>query len=444
MTKLKWHNEQRLVKELIPYEHNPRKLTKDQHDQLTKSLKKFDMVETPVINLDNKLIVGHMRLKVMAELGMTNDLIDVRVPNRQLTPKEHEEYLIRSNKNTGEFDFDILGNVFDKDELVEWGFNEIELGLMTLGEDGFDESSVTDDGKPPRVKLGELWALGEHRLLCGDSTKVEDWEILMKGEKAQLVFTDAPYSVNYKSASGNSYSKGKYSEKFKNSNAIFSDDKEGQEAIDFYTDVLTNLYKFSEDSACLYWWFAQNLRDLENRIAWINTDWQVSQVIVWLKEQMVFSMGADYHRCFEPCLFGWKKGKSHFTNRKIANYKDVFSLTDEEFSQLPDLWYERRDKTTEYVHPTQKPIRLAERALNKNSKPGDIVIDAFSGSASTIMACEQAGRKCRAMELDPKYVEAGLIRWAKFTGKDPIRVSDGKKWSEVNPPEKAGEKLVNG
>lgn len=426
MTKLKWKTEQRLVKELIPYEFNPRKMSKDQVDQLTKSLKKFDLVEIPVINTDNKIIAGHQRLKIMSTLGMVDDLIDVRVPNRALTDKEQQEYNVRSNKNTGDWDWDILGNVFDKEDLIQWGFNELELGLMTLSEDGFDESAVTDDGKAPVVKTGELWALGEHRLLNGDSTKAEDWEILMKGEKAQLIFTDPPYNVDYKSPAGNGYSEGKFGGKGK----IFNDNKSDEDCLFFYTEVLKRLYENSNDESCLYWWYADK-NSLLNFNAWLASGWHFSQNIAWLKESMVFSMGCDYHRLKEPCMFGWKEGKSnHFSNRKIANLKDTFSLEKEDFLELLDVWYERRDNTTEYVHPTQKPIRLVERALNKNSKPGDIVIDAFGGSGSTLMACEQAGRKARLMELDPKYCDAILTRYLKTTGKDPIR-SDGVKWSEL-------------
>ena len=426
MTKLKWSTEKRLVKELIPYENNPRKMTKDQVDQLTKSLKKFDLVEIPVINTDNKIIAGHQRLKIMAALGMVDDLIDVRVPNRLLTDKEYEEYNIRSNKNTGEWDWDILGNVFDKDDLVEWGFNELELGLMTLTEDGFEEKDVIDDGKPAVSKEGDLWTLGNHRLLCGDSTKKEDFEKLMQGDKAQLIFTDPPYNVNYKFPGGLDYN----SKKFGGTGGkIFNDDKTDADCLVFYTECLNRLYENSKDSAMLYWWFA-NVNAKINHDAWGMSKWHFSQIIIWLKNAMVFSMGCDYHRQYEPCMVGWKEGKTHYTNKKLANYKDVFSLDKEEFANILDVWYEHRDLTTEYVHPTQKPVRLSERAIMKNSKPGDIVLDAFGGSGSTLIGCEQAGRHARVMELDPKYCDAILTRFS-LTGKEPIR-SDGKKWSEIN------------
>jgi len=426
MSKLKWTTEKRLIKELIPYEHNPRKLTKDQLEQLTKSLKKFDLVEIPAINLDNKIIAGHQRLKVMSTIGMGDELIDVRVPNRLLTDEEYKEYNIRSNKNTGEWDWEVLGNVFDKDQLVEWGFNELELGLMVLGEDGFDESANSGDSTSPLVKTGELWQLGTHRLLCGDSTKKEDWDTLMQGEKAQLIFTDPPYNVDYKSSAGNSYSKGKYGGKGK----IFNDNKNDEDCLFFYTEVLNRLYENSKDDVSLYWWFAMD-NSVVNRQAWLTSKWHYLQTIIWLKNQMVLSLGVDYHRMYEPCMFGYKEKKKHYLNRKIANYKDVFALEKEDFLELMDVWYERRDAMQDYIHPTHKPIRLAERALNKNSRPGDIVVDAFGGSGSTLMACEQSGRKSRLIEMDPKFVQTILKRWSKATGKDPIRVSDGKKWSEL-------------
>jgi site-specific DNA-methyltransferase (adenine-specific) len=141
---------------------------------------------------------------------------------------------------------------------------------------------------------------------------------------------------------------------------------------------------------------------------------------------MIFSAGQDYHRMYEPCMFGWKKGNKHFSNKRIANFKDVFSLEVDDFSELLDVWYEKRDNTQEYIHPTQKPVRLADRALRKNSKPGDYVIDLFNGSGSTMMACEQLGRHYLGMELDPKFVDAAIERWEGFTGQKAERIVEGE------------------
>jgi DNA modification methylase len=154
----------------------------------------------------------------------------------------------------------------------------------------------------------------------------------------------------------------------------------------------------------------------------------MSQIIIWLKENMIFSRGQDYHRMYEPCMVGWKDGHKHYRSSTIRNLKDVFNLDYpsfvEQFEELFDVWYQHRDNTAQYIHPTQKPVRLAERALRKNSEKGDIVLDAFGGSGSTLMACEQMGRSCYTIELDPKYCDAIVKRWEQFTGKKAVIESD--------------------
>lgn len=417
MTDITWTNEKRKVSDLVAWEKNPRKITDEQLEHLKRSLEKFNYAAPVVINFDNRIIAGHMRCRALVALGRGDEIVDVRIPNRQLSEDEAFELTIRDNANGGDWDLTAMKD-FNLDALFEMGFDSDKVDKIRdkVKEDNFDAEEEVGKIETPQTTPGVLYILGRHRLLCGDSTKAEDFARLMDGRKARLIFTDPPYSVNYKSVGGNSYSKGKYS-KYQKAKAIFSDDKEGEAAIDFYVAVLKNLYEFSTDDVSLYWWFAQNLRDIENRLAWMETGWQVSQVLAWLKETMVFSMGADYHRLYEPCLFGWKRGGEHFSNKKLATYKDVFMLDPVDFARLPDVWYENRDKTSDYIHPTQKPIRLAERALRKNSQPGDVVLDAFGGSGSTMMACEQMDRTCMLIELDPKYCDVIVKRWEEFTGK---------------------------
>lgn len=184
--------------------------------------------------------------------------------------------------------------------------------------------------------------------------------------------------------------------------------------------MLTVLDKFTTDDVSLYWWYATK-KEKSNVLAWEETGWHKSQVIIWVKNSPIFSRGQDYHRMYEPCMFGWKKGKKHYSDRKLATLRDVFTLEYQDFKEAwdnyMDVWYQKRDDTQSYVHPTQKPVKLAERGIKKNSKIGDVVVDAFLGSGSTLMACEQMGRKCYGMELDPKYVDVEVKRWEKFTGK---------------------------
>lgn len=194
MPKLEWKTEKRKINDLVPYEHNPRQMTEKQNKDLTKSLEKFNLVEIPAINVDGTILAGHQRLRIMQTVGRGDEEIDVRVPNRQLTEKEVQEYNIRSNKNTGEFDFDILANAFETEDLLDWGFDPTELKIETPIDE--DDAPAVGEGEA-NTKEGDIFLLGHHRLICGDSTKIEDVERLMNGQKADMVFTDPPYNVDY-------------------------------------------------------------------------------------------------------------------------------------------------------------------------------------------------------------------------------------------------------
>lgn len=169
-----------------------------------------------------------------------------------------------------------------------------------------------------------------------------------------------------------------------------------------------------------------------NRTAWENTGWQFSQQIIWLKNSLTFSMGQDYHRIYEPCLFGWKKGKKHYKNKKLNNLRDCFHLDVADFKTIIDVWYEKRDTTNQYVHPTQKPLRLAERALKKSSKPGDNVVDFFGGSGSTMLSCHQMERNSFLCEIDPKFCDAIVRRFAKLMGESGKQFEISKNGKLIN------------
>jgi hypothetical protein len=187
--KIEWHNERRKIDDLIPFSHNPRAITDKQREDLKKSLEKFGLAEVPAINTDNTILAGHQRLKILQLLGRGKEEIDVRVPNRLLSEAEAKEYNIRSNKNTGYFDDDILAEYFSSDELKEWGFESDELDKL-FKDDRPEADDVPEPRKETDIKLGDLFQLGDHRLLCGDATKKEDVERLMDGKKADMVFDE--------------------------------------------------------------------------------------------------------------------------------------------------------------------------------------------------------------------------------------------------------------
>ncbi|MBU1095816.1 MAG: hypothetical protein KKB34_04980 [Bacteroidetes bacterium] len=303
-------------------------------------------------------------------------------------------------------------NLTDSSLFSALAFNELDIPDLevSIEEDDFDVEKELEAIVEPRTKPGDLYQLGVHRLLCGDSTKREDVERVMNSEQARLIFTDPPYNVDYKSPSSLSYDSTKFGG---TGGKMFNDNKSDIECLEFYSDVLRNLHEFSTDDVTLFWWFA-NKNHTINRQAFENTKWYFSQVVIWVKNSFVFSRGQNFHRMYEPCMVGWKKGKKHYKNKELSNLADVYNLDYDDFIDQFDLWYEKRDVTNQYLHPTQKPVRLAERALRRNSQVNDLVVDLFGGSGSTMIACEQLERKCNLIELDPKFCDVIVKRLMKF------------------------------
>ncbi len=401
-----WHTEKRKISELVPHQQNPRTMSEKQVKDLTESLKKFDLVEIPAINLDNTILAGHQRLKILSLLGRENEEIDVRVPDRMLTPEEAQEYLLRSNHNIGSWDFDMLANI-SEDLLKEVGFASEELDRIFKG--------ITEDNEPPATvepisKAGEVYILGEHRLLCGSSTDEESYKkLFMGGEKAQMVFTDPPYNVDYSYDWRSDLHKGK-----KVAHNFFNDKKTDADYFAFIRDVFTHAYAYTTDNASFYCWYATKFHGLMV-MAIEEAGWLFSQMLIWGKNHPVLSLGQSFGRTWEPCLFGWKKGKKHYFN-KAVNYRDI--LNQDEFEANFDMWFQKRDNIQEYVHPTQKPVALAEKGIIKSSQQGDIVLECFGGSGSTMIACEQLKRKCYMIELDPIFCDVIRKRYAQFIGRE--------------------------
>jgi site-specific DNA-methyltransferase (adenine-specific) len=397
------------IEEIKPYPRNAKKHPQKQIKQIADSIKEFGFNQPIVLDKKKVIIVGHGRFEAAKLLKLKAvPCITVNLP-----PQKARAYRLADNKlNESDWEMELV-----IEELKELDESILELTgfdkdlIAEIEEDEFDAEEEYKKIKKPNAKLGDIYVLGEHRLMCGDSAKAEDVEKLMDGKPGRMVFTDPPYNVDYKSPGGLDYS----STKFGGSGGkIFNDKKTDKECLEFYTDILKNLFNHTTDDVTIYWWFA-NKNNWINRQAFDMAGWHMSQIIIWLKNSMVFSRGQDYHRQYEPCMVGWKNKKSHFKNKKINNLKDVFHLDFDDFSELMDVWYEKRDVTQNYVHPTQKPLRLPERALKKNSERGDIVIDLFGGSGSTLLACDQLKRKAFCMELDPKYVDVIIKRWEDYT-----------------------------
>jgi len=429
------------LSDLKPAEYNPRVITETAFEGLKYSLSEFGDISGITFNKrTGNLVSGHQRVKAIinayGDLEIKNDAIITPAGEFKLRivdwPIEKEKAAnITANSPTlqGKFTSDLaflleelkieMPSLVEDLMLEEIQFPDVKL---TAKEDEFNLEDELQKIKAPKTKNGDLFILGKHKLLCGDSTKIKDVEKLMGREKARLIFTDPPYNVDYRSPSGLDYS----SKKFGGTGGkIFNDKKSDKEALEFYTEVLKRLYDHSTDDATLYWWFANKNHEI-NRQALRKAKWHFSQVIIWVKNSFVFSRGQDYHRMYEPCMVGWKKGKKHFRNNEYSNLADVFNLDKISFNEIFDIWYEHRDNTLKYLHPTQKPVRLAERAIKRNSRQADIVVDFFGGSGSTLIACEQLNRKNYVIELDPKFCDVIVIRYLKFTKSRHV-ILNGKK-----------------
>jgi len=375
----------RKIKDLTPADYNPRKLSDKQFNDLKKSIKTFGEMEPAIVNMhktrENVIVSGHQRLKVAESLGYGEwPCIEV-----ELTLKKEKELNVRMNKNTGDWDMDMLANHFETPDLIEWGFDDLEF-MDTTDEEGLtDEDDVPEPPVEPTTKLGDLYQLGDHRLLCGDSTNIQHVERLMDGEKAEMCVTDPPYNVSYE---------GKTKESLKIKNDEMDDDTFYQ----FLYDAHISMFSAVNEGGALYVFHADS-EGLNFRKAFKKSGFLLKQCCIWVKNSMVMGR-QDFHWQHEPCLYGWKEGAAHRwkTDRKQTT-----------------IWeFDRPTRNRE--HPTMKPVPLIEYPIKCSSTRGDIVLDLFGGSGSTLIACEKTNRKARLMELDPKYCDVIVKRWEEFTG----------------------------
>jgi len=404
MEQLKWETKKVKVKDLIQLDINPRKISEEKKQKLVESLEKFNLVEIPAVNTDLQIIGGNQRVTALLLVGRGEEEIDVRYPNRKLTKKEVKEYAIISNTHAGEFDFEMLDLEFSDISIGELGF-EIEgwddwkskQDALLAGEAQEDDFDVPEGGIETDIVLGDLFEIGEHRLLCGDSTDSDSVAKLMNGEKADMVFTDPPYNINY----GNiKHSKFKQRE-------IENDNMSGQEFMDFCQGFASNIKLFCK--GIIYCWAGPGA---DGRIMFTVLDnmFHCSTMIVWNKDQFTLGRG-KYQNKHEVCWFGWNENGSTFTEDRT----------------LTNVWDFARPKKSE-LHPTMKPINLVENGLNHASKQGDKVLDLFLGSGSTMVASHQLKRKCYGMELDPKYCQVIIDRMIKLNPSIKI-TKNGKEWN---------------
>jgi DNA modification methylase len=424
------------LKDIKGWDKNPRGISKEGVKRLKNQIKSLGQYKPIIVNTNSKVAPvgavagGNMRLMAMTELGFEKVWV---IPKHFESVKEMIEVSLSDNDRAGYYETEGLVSLVTGTDisLGDYSVDLREPPNLDLIVKNYGAPNTNDDAAPelpvrPKSKRGYIYKLGDHRLMCGDSTSQSDFEKLMDGQIANLIFTDPPYNVDYKSPAGLTYK----SKKFRGTEGkIFNDNLSDEKYVKFLNDVLKNLFKFSTEHASIYWWLASRNYHL-NYQAFVDTGFTLSQWLIWVKNSMILSR-QDYHRCFEPCLFGWKKGQTHYTNKNIANLKDVFSdfknneealkeWLSQKYVEEFDIWFEHRDATAKYVHPTQKPVALAERAIKKNSVPGQIVVDAFGGSGSTLIAAHKLSRRAFLMEMDPAYVDVIVKRWEEYTAEKAV------------------------
>ncbi len=402
--------EQVPIGDLRPDPANPRRISDQELETLTRSISEFGLIDPIIARREDKMVIGgHQRLLAARKLGYKT----VPVVLTDLTVEQAHLLNIALNKISGSFDQELLARLLKELQEVPnidlslSGFEDDELKKLLKSLDArekrerlesFDlDAAVKDAQNAPVAKLGDVWLLGEHRVICGDATDWEAVQRLMGGNKAAMTFTDPPYNVNYGETMKDKLRQ--------NSNKILNDNL-GEVFEPFLEKACRNILEFT-DGAVYICMSSSELHTLQKAFIAAGGHW--STFIIWAKN--TFTIGrSDYQRQYEPILYGWREGVNHYWCRD-RDQGDVWQVDKPSSSPL---------------HPTMKPLALIERAIQNSSQSGDKMLDTFLGSGSTLIACERTGRICYGMELAPLYVDIARMRWEAFTGEK------ARKAEEVN------------
>ncbi len=409
MTPLQIHY--RPIDTLIPYARNAKQHTDAQVAQIAASIREFGWGSPILVDGQNNVIAGHGRLLAARKLGMTEVPV---VPMDHLTDIQRRALILADNKigENASWENELLGlelaglqaSGFD---LELTGFSEEEWEALIAGGD-VDKDGLTDDDAVPEVaeetvsKTGDVWILGDHKLLCGDATKAEHYTVLLGEELVDMCFTDPPYNVNYANTA---------KDKMRGKNRPIMNDNLGDGFGAFLVSACQNILTVTKGAVYIAM-SSSELDTLQSAFRTAGGKW--STFVIWAKN--TFTMGrADYQRQYEPILYGWKDGADHYW----CGARDQ-----------GDVWQIKKPHKND-LHPTMKPVELVERAVRNSSKTRDLVLDPFGGSGTTIIACEKSGRRARLIELDPKYADVIVRRWQDYAGKKATRQIDGASWEEA-------------
>jgi DNA modification methylase len=440
-SKLVWHNEKRKVKDLVPYGQNPRVLTDDQAKHLSQSLKKFNLVEIPAIDTNNKIVAGHQRVKIMLLLGRGEEEIDVRVPSRKLTDEEFKEYNLRSNKDTGEWNMDLLAEL-DENFLAEIGFSSEELDQIFDIDDNPEQFDLEKelrklDITKVNIKKGDVYKLGNSRLMCGDSTVAEDTLKLMGNEKADMCFTDPPYILDYL--------RGK-----KKHNGAITGFGAKRDRRYLETDVLppdftekwmANIAAIQKEAFSIIVY--ENWKNIRTIWGEMEKYWKVKNMIVWHLPNRHQGFSAKYKFFSKHDIA--MVGASPTADIPFNLESELDGLQEEYETALYAIsgkphWegYEhgKKNQPTDFIefnasdekHSGQgvvfgtKPVEILIPYIKVLTKRNDLIVEPFGGSGSTLIAAEKMKRRCYVMEKSPVYAEVIKKRWENLTGQEASKI----------------------
>ena len=392
------------VDALIPYALNSRTHSDEQVAQIAASIREFGFTNPVLVDEDNNLIAGHGRLLAARKLNMS-EVPAITVTG--LDDRKRRALVIADNKIALNSDWDIDALKVELEDLASdfgelMGFSQDELvELLKQPDSGLTaDDAVPEAPEQPVTVKGDVWNLGNHRLMCGDSTSVAGLETLCENQLVDMWLTDPPYNVAYVG-------------KTKDALVIQNDEMGDQDFKQFLVDAYSAADAVMKAGAVFYIWHADS-EGYNFRGAAHDIGWQIRQCLIWRKQSMVMGR-QDYHWQHEPCLYGWKDGASHLwaSDRK----------------QTTILNFDRPSKNEQ--HPTMKPVELFVYQMLNNTKGDDLVLDSFVGSGTTVIACEKHGRRARAMEVDPVYCDVTITRWQEYTGKEATHAVTGKTFAET-------------
>ena len=471
MEQLQWHNERRRINELIPYAENPRLITEKEQEDLKKSLERFNLVEIPAIDTDNKIIAGHQRLKVLQILGRGEEEIDVRVPSRKLTQEEFMEYNLRSNKNLGEWDYNLLAN-FDENLLLDIGFSndEIDTVFGLDKADDFDEKKEFEKAvKEPRgIQFGDVWKLGDHKLIVADSTDKDAWAKLMGDERFDFMFTDPPYRLAYnKKRVRKVHTKEGWKVKGQREyDTVGETDKKGKpkgfgseqnrtyegitdRGVPEFDEWLSIAHEYENQKGVNIMVF-ENWKNVHDLWEAIQKYWKIRNMVIWHlpSRHQGFSAKYSFYSRYDiaPIADAGKSTMNEDPEQEIVDYLeekgqkllDSYEISlygnkgQSEWERHSGKWGKVSDhvswipssesSTGQNLVFGTKPIQILVPYIKVLSPRNGIVMEPFGGSGSTAIACEIMKRKCRLIEISPTYSEVIVNRWEKFTGKTAQKI----------------------